>query len=147
MSGKNPTNFFFVENLVDHVKSIYKTFPDFQTLVLDNNLLIDVSSRLLEPVDLTDKPSIYVSWVGSVLQYTHAAERVITTIQDLNDNVSQETLIFEETIQSIPVPMGPVFNIVQGGFAGGLNDRRSQTGVMPKIFVAATDVVKYGNQT
>ena len=33
-----------------------------------------------------------------------------------------------------------------GGFAGGLNGRRSQTGVMPKILVAAMGVVKDGGQ-
>ena len=32
-------------------------------------------------------------------------------------------------------------------FAGGLNGRRSQTGVMPKVLVAAMDVVKDGGQT
>ena len=31
---------------------------------------------------------------------------------------------------------------VQGGFAGSLNGRRSQTDLMPKILVAAMDVVK-----
>ena len=36
---------------------------------------------------------------------------------------------------------------MQGGFAGGLNGRRSQTGVLPKILVAAMDVVKDGGQT
>ena len=30
------------------------------------------------------------------------------------------------------------------GFAGGLNGRQSQNGVMPKILVAAMDVVKDG---
>ena len=37
--------------------------------------------------------------------------------------------------------------VIQGGFAGGLSGRRSQTGVMLKILVAAMDVVKDGGQT